>query len=211
MGPGAERACSRRVELWGSPPWGHGDALFGALEMLCLGPGGCLACGHGGVLSGAAGMPSAGPWGCPAWGHAPAGRQAAGRGRCAAGSQQAVLLLPRARRCPRVKASSRAGPWPRQLPARGAARAARRRMLSRPHRCAEPSRSGAQPLPGPAAPALRARQAQQLVPAVTAAGQSIFPRGRAAHICSSASQPPPAFPARVTATARPSRRAPVPR
>lgn len=178
----------------GCPVWGYGDALRGALRMLCVGLGGC-----------------------PAWGHAPAGRRLqAGAGLCSrqpAGCAPAPHSTQMSRK---ERPAAGYGPPPASSGASGGSGlqgcpgCPGRRMLSRPHHCAEPSRSGAQPLLGPVAAEAVHKAAQQLVPAVPAAGKSTFPGGRAAHICPSTSQPRPAFPARATAPCQPSQRPPVP-
>lgn len=153
------------------------------------------------------------------WGHGDAlrgaalrqdGRLQAGAGLC---SRQAVLLCPvctdvrqgkahRRARLSRASSGAGGGQQPPGCPGR--------RMLPRPHRCAEPSRSAAQPLLGPVAAVAVHNAAQQLVPAVPTAGKSTFPRGRAACICPSTSQLHPAFPVRVTAPFQTSSFLPVP-
>lgn len=158
--------------------WSYGDASRGDTGMLCAGAGGRWQAG------------------C---------RPALG---CAAGSQQAVLLHPTARRCHQGKASSKTRPSPCQLRSRGQLPAggcslARTTALS-PH---APARS---PCSGWWQPGLCTGRAQQLVPAVPTVGKSTFPGGRASDVSPSASQPCPAFPARVTAPSLPPQRPRIP-
>lgn len=134
-----------------------------------------------------------GATGCSVWDHRDAlrgsrSRRKAGSSRGpgrAAGSQQAVLLLPTALGSTQGKAGAGhcapAGPPP-LAPAL---------ILSRPAPGAAPSRS---------------QLCLEPVPAVLAAGKSTFPDGRAAHICLSASQPRPAIPVRASAPSQPSQR-----
>lgn len=206
------RGCSGFVVglRWGQAPvqsesaagrLGCGDALGGVTGMPCM--------GHGDDLYRV--------MGCPAWGHAPAGRQAAGRG---------WAVQPQPAGCAPAPHSTRMSHEERPAAGHGPARASSgaggssgpqgcpgcpgRRMLSHPHHCAEPLRSSVQPLLGLVAAEAVHKAAQQLVPAVPTAGKSTFPGSRAAHIHPSASQPPPAFPARATAPAQPSQQPPVP-